>query len=479
MFKLGKTEWFILGLILISSVFLRFSQLGYSHFYGDETKTIYINKALPAGQFLLDQRKGPLQFVVVWVVEKALGSVNELSVRVPFTIASVLSVVIFYILVRKLFNWQTAIISTLLFSLNGLFIAFSRIAQYQSFLILLGLLSVYLFILAVEKSKKLFFILSALVLSGAFYFHYDAVFYLVPILYLLYVYKKENIITVKNFVTYFVFPLIIALCAFFIPYILKGYFEENTIGYIARRLVGKDYLPNNSLYTLYVYNPSWLFFIPLLAAFLALLRPMNYRREMLLLWFLVPFITFQFIVLNPGTHIQNYLIPLFILSGYIFYEVYTVVAGKSLRYFYVTGISLYFLTIFYLLSGVYVPFLNNGYPWKGSNAIQKNYNLFLYGFPYYRGWDQAAEYLKSVEGVRGVYTNDNDTMAQYYLRGYNYTPPGSNFIPHYYLRVMNNQEFRPTIPEFEPYIEGYYTLVKTIEVEGEKTIEIFKRTKSL
>jgi len=47
----------------------------------------------------------------------------------------------------------------------------------------------------------------------------------------------------------------------------------------------------------------WLFFIPLLAAFLALLRPMNYRREMLLLWFLVPFITFQFIVLNPGTHI--------------------------------------------------------------------------------------------------------------------------------------------------------------------------------
>ena len=128
---------------------------------------------------------------------------------------------------------------------------------------------------------------------------------------------------------------------------------------------------------------------------------------------------------------------------------------------------------------MYVLFLKKGYPWKGSNAIQKNYNLFLYGFPYYRGWDQAAEYLKSVEGVRGVYTNDNDTMAQYYLRGYNYTPPGSNFIPHYYLRVMNNQEFRPTVPEFEPYIEGYYTLVKTIEVEGEKTIEIFKRTKSL
>jgi hypothetical protein len=73
-----------------------------------------------------------------------------------------------------------------------------------------------------------------------------------------------------------------------------------------------------------------------------------------------------------------------------------------------------------------------------------NVQLFLYGFPYNRAWDQVRDYLYAQEGVRNIYTNDNDTIAQYYLRKFDYTPPGANYFPQYYIDVANNQEFRTT-----------------------------------
>ncbi|KKS15971.1 MAG: Glycosyl transferase family 39 [candidate division WWE3 bacterium GW2011_GWB1_41_6] len=475
MLKLKNPETTFFLLLMSTTLLLRVPQLGYSHFYGDETKTLYLDKTVPATKFFLDQRKGPLQFFVAWGVEKVSGSYDEQWIRLPFALAGVLSVAIFYILIKKLFNWQTALVSSLLLSFNGLFVAFSRTAQYQSFLILFGFAGLYLYILAVEKNRRSFSVLSSVCMALAFYFHYDAVFFLVPLLYLFWVYRKENITRIKEFLIFFGIPLAVSLALFYGPYVIYGYFQSNTVGYIAKRLSGKEYLVNNSLYTLFVYNPSFLYFIPLVMPILVFFKQMNYRREMLILWFLVPFIAFQFIILNPGTHIQNYLLPLFIMTGALVYEIFTGIKYFWLRYIYLALIALFFTLTFTISANVYLPVLNNGYPWKNS-VIKKDYNLFMYGFPYNRGWDQVRRYFLKTEGARGIYTNDNDTIAQYYLRELDYTPPGSNFIPQYYVHIYNNQEFRNVPSSMEPYLADYYTKENEILIDGETMAVIYKRT---
>jgi len=152
--KLGFEKTFLIVLI-VAGFAVRFSGLGYSHFYGDEIKTLYLDKTIAASDFLLDQRKGPIQFVAAWVMEKISGGYDEAWVRLPFSLASVLSVVIFYFVVKKLFGNTASYFSTIIYAFSGFSVAFGRTAQYQSFLMLFGFLSL-LFILLSKETKKEF-----------------------------------------------------------------------------------------------------------------------------------------------------------------------------------------------------------------------------------------------------------------------------------------------------------------------------------
>jgi len=135
-----KEVLYILLIILLSSI-PRIWDLGYSHFYGDEIKVLYIDKSVPASEFLMNQRKGPIQFITAWVMEKISNGYSEAIIRLPFALAGIINVFLFYILVKKLFGSTSALISTYIFSLSGIQIAFSRTVQYQSFLLLFSFLS--------------------------------------------------------------------------------------------------------------------------------------------------------------------------------------------------------------------------------------------------------------------------------------------------------------------------------------------------
>lgn len=480
---LKKKELVFLIFLFLLSAFLRFQGLGYSNFYGDETKTLYLDKTVPAKEFFLNQRKGPLQFLAVWFMEKITFGLEEFFVRFPFALAGLISVFVFYLLVRKLFGWKVSAISTLLFSVSGFNMAFSRTAQYQSLLVLFGLLSIYLFLEALEKKKSWIFFLSAVSTSLAFYAHYDAIFFLTPIGYLIIqgLIKKELVLK-KIFIEY-LGPFLFLTSLFYIPYILQGYFVNNVIGYLDRRFSGINYLENNSFYTFMVYNPTILFSATLLFSLWGVLQKFDWKFNMLLIWFLGSLITLEVIISNPGTHIHNYFIPLYILAGYGIYSVYTSLKGKHIRIAFSSALAGIFSVLIAISLFVYVPIFNKGYPWKESKLFgmvlkipkKDMYHLYLYGFPYDRGWNKIEDFMRSQKGVRGVYTNDNDTIAEYYLLGFNYTLPGSNFIPHYYIHVFNNQQFAR---EDEGFYKGFiseYEKVKKIFVEDELSAIIFKR----
>lgn len=443
MFKNKNT--LLLIIIFVLSFLVRFIGLGYSDFYGDETKTFYLDKTITASKFFMDQRKGPVQFLVVWGVEKFINGHDPLLTRLPFAVAGCLSVVVFYFLTKKLFNDKVALLSTLLFAFNGFNIAFSRTIQYQTFLTLFGLGAVYLFI-----NKKYLF--SALALGMAILSHYDGLFFIIPLLYLV---LNDKSIKIKEVLLKFLLPLVLVVGSFYIPYLVQGYFENNTVNYLAKRFTGDvTFSRNYSFFTFNFYNPAYLFLMFLLLPIVLLLKPVDVSKKdtkeesntvkLLTLWFFIPFVLFQFFMSNPGTHIHNYFIPLYMLTGYSIFEIYKLIKNKGFKYIYIAVISLCFVGLIAIPFYIFIPSFNAGYPWNVQrySKIHDKYQLFIYGFPYSRNWNDIRAYFLNLDSrVEGVFTNDGDTIAQYYLREFNYTRPGSNFLPQYYIDVINNQEF--------------------------------------
>ncbi len=472
MISILRKQSFLIFLILLSS-FLRLSGLGYSNFYGDETKTLYLNKTIPALSFFMNQRKGPVQFLMVWIMEKLSGGYSEFFVRLPFALASILAVVVFYFLVKRLFNSQVAYVSSLLLSINGLSIAFGRTAQYQSFLLLFGLSSLYLLSLFFGNIKKKYLLIFAFFfLALAVLCHYDGIFYLVPFIVII-ISNREEIGKDKKFVWWALPGLLLFLAIisiFYLPYYSNGSFTTNSAGYLSRRVFGSGYSPNNSLYAAKIYNP---FFIPFIFMFLSLFGVVgqpNWKKVMLILWFAVPFIVFEFIFLNPGTHIFNYYLPLFVLSGVGIVWLYDYFKEtRSKRSFSVLIVFLFILNTLIVIF-TYVPKFNFGYPWKIFRP-NKAYHLYLYGFPYNRAWKEIGTYLK-FKGARNFYTNDNITVAEYYLYG---IPPTQLVIsdqqyPQYYIYVYNNQEFNNE----KDKLPSFYVLDKDFYSEGRVVARVFR-----
>ena len=479
----------LLGLLLFVTVFLRLAGLGYSHFYGDETKSLYTRKDVAASDFLLNQRKGPVQFGTAWFAEKVSGGFDEFHIRLPFALAGILSVFVFYFLVKNLFDWRIATISAFLLGLNGFYVAFSRTAQYQSFLVLFGFLAIYCaggYLKAETKRQQLLsLIFSSFFLGLAFLSHYDAVFFAIPTLFLITKGLREKTLELKGALKSvvlsllpFILPAAILLVAFYLPYILKGYFEQHTLNYILKRASGHNYQPNNSFYTALVYNPTFVGLIPLLLVPFAFIKGLNWKRVLLVGWFSIPFILFEFIFSNPGTHIHNYLIPLFVLTALGIVNVVNLIRGRGLKLAVVYGFLAIVILHFLINAYVYIPQFKANHPWGNTNfgpiiipAANQDYQLFLYGFPYNRGWDQVRNHLFAQDGIRNVYTNDNATTAEYYLYRYDISEPGANFYPQYYVYVFDGQEFKYPTEEFLTN----YTQEKEFLVNGEVTSVLYKR----
>ncbi|MFC1622205.1 ArnT family glycosyltransferase [Patescibacteria group bacterium] len=464
----------LLVVVFLISFMLRFWGLGYSDFYGDETKTFYLDKTVPASEFFLNQRKGPMQFFIVWGVEKVIGGHHEFWTRLPFFLAGSAAVVVFYYVVKELFSEKVALVSTLLFGLNGFFIAFSKTIQYQSFLLLFGLQAVFFGIRYLKmKSKKAPFYAAAsgVFIALAYLSHWDAIFFDLVLTYILIQKYLKNRKSLREMVIYFALPAFIIVGIFYIPYIFGGYLETHVQDYLARRLIGSNFAHNLSWYTFWIYNPNvlWLFVSAFVLPYF--FKKTQWQGHLVMIWFLSAFIAFEFWFSNPGTHILNYVLPLTILAGMGIVSIYEWIQKRVFKNAY--GICILFLLFSIFMVDIIV-FGSDGYPWK-SNKVDKKYHLFLYGFNYNRGWRQIRDYFNKLDGVRGIWTNDNDTIAEYYLREVDYTPPGSNFMPQYYVHVYNNQEFLPNnTQKFYDEFLVKYELQEAFYVRDKMQSAVFK-----
>lgn len=444
------------AVLFILSTGLRLVNIGYSNYQGDEIKAFYLPKG---GQnfvsFLLAQRKGPVQFVVNMITHDFVGLSydNQFLTRLPFGIASALSVYFFYKLIFKHYGKKIALYSTFFFATNGFLVAFSRIVQYQSFVILFMVLALYLL-----SCKKIFWGLVFWALS--ILSHYDGIFVAPFAFYLLILWFKEVRFTKKSIAT-FVFSGIVSaglILLFYLPFLLNlseataDYWSGRLTGNVAAKVSSSKYLFTvyQPIYVIHIYTALCVFgFIYYLYHLIIMkwllkkvptlnLRFLDYPQlnskkgllVSLFLWFLMPLIFMEVIVYVPGTHIYTYIIPLMIIMslGLVFIEkVYETILTKiklsKLNILYYIGVCVLFSFIFLQSWAVFVE-NKTEYPWQEEKFLiftmpkpTPIFHLSMFGFPYYRDWQGIRDFIKQNPIAPAYSTNERVSIARYYISG--------------------------------------------------------------
>ncbi|GIW69870.1 MAG: hypothetical protein KatS3mg101_0617 [Patescibacteria group bacterium] len=457
----------LFGLLVLSSV-LRLFNLGYSDYQGDEIKALYLpDQNQSFANYFIDQRKGPIQFLITFGLRFLNPDYsNQLLMRTPFALAGILSVYFFYKFIQLHFGKRTALFSGLLLASNGFFVAFSRIVQYQSFVIFFMIFALYMFTVSVKDDRRKYsaffwgFVLWALGILS----HYDAVFIFPFAFYLVSVwvkrYLKNNVKAYRTLFAAFGVSALMLL-SFYIPFILS--ISDSTLAYWGGRITGEVSTKiSSSRYLFTVYQPIYVVHFYMLAsilgfAFLYLksygLRPPRkvlFKKAAsyisLVLWFVGAFAFMEGLVYIPGTHIYVYIVPLIVIISIGLDGMYQFLlekfSGTVLAWAYQVIIFLVFALIF---TQSYAVFVDNRqeYPWEPEKFLiwtfpepTPIYHLSLFGFPYYRDWEGIGEFVKQYPEIKAYSTNERKSIARYYVPLEKDTDKAG-----FYIHIRNPQTF--------------------------------------
>jgi hypothetical protein len=490
--NLRRAPWvgitsFTLLIFATANTVLRAAGLGYSNFQGDEVlaqEYLFGNRGIL--YFLLTRPKGPLQYLVTYVLNRVvLGKLSypEAFIRLPFALAGILSVVAIYLLGARFWSRRAGLLAAFLLAASGLFLAFSRIAQYQSFIVLLSILSYYEFLGYFEDGRQSRLV-AAGVLSGiALLFHYDALSFMLPMILCLGMHEVRSWRRVTGLLVYLA-PMGLVSAIFYVPYVLNSKFSS-TLGYLVGQRITSDF-PYDSLYyslkLLTIYHPPEFLILILIGAILlavARVRGGNRAAALLLvllagliifrihevhpvtmlidvsvllgalligslliwgnsgtmqasadtvltLWLLVSFTAYGLWFAKPFTHIYTFMIPLFIGLGAVLETYLKRCPAASLALVIIVGLS--------ATSFNYQAFVNAApeYPWNSKayifgrmpDALAKGEGIDgIFGFPYNRNWEEIAAHLGEL-GVSTYASNEKIRITMYYLRNYTWAENG-------------------------------------------------------
>lgn len=173
----------------------------------------------------------PLWYYFTDISYKIFG-VNQFGSRFADVLFGTLMIVLVYMLSRKFLNKKGSLIAAFFISISPFFMK-NVIAEMDTMMTFFIFLSIYLFILFMEKEKKSYLIWSAITMGLAITTKYIAVIMLVShLLYFIYNSKKtgKRIFTKKNVKYAVLFCLIIF--AFCLPFLINNYLLYKEKGYL-------------------------------------------------------------------------------------------------------------------------------------------------------------------------------------------------------------------------------------------------------
>jgi len=181
--------WVGLAAILVLGGLLRLSHLGYSEFQGDEARVL-----LRAGEVLQGfpnalyvHQKPPGEILFTAALQGQMGAINEFWARFPFALAGLGALAASFLLGRRWSGLLGGAVAAALLAVDGYLIAFARIVQYQSVVILVSLLVLLLLDEARTEQRRLTgrLTLAGFLVATGLLAHYDLLAIALPALYLL------------------------------------------------------------------------------------------------------------------------------------------------------------------------------------------------------------------------------------------------------------------------------------------------------
>jgi len=477
----GLADWALdmpLMLILLISAALRLLFLDYSHFQGDEIKALY-----PAGagfpDFLLAQKKGPVQFLVTLLVRKLTGDYVEWQTRLPFSLASLLGVYVLYRLVRDEFGPRPALLVAALVGSCGLLVAFGRIVQYQAFCMLFVLLAASLLFRVLRGGDPRLLYPGFMCYGLALLAHYDALTFAPTLVLLLALAARRRAGWRRSYFAHLALAGASGLCLvslFYLPYLRQPLFSLVRDYLLERVAAGqgmRTFTGTHDLLSLYL-PPFYLTFaIPFLGigAF-GVVRSKGTPEGLIIpTWFVTTFAFYMLLGGDPRSHVYNYFLPGLILVAL---GIDTVISGAGGR---AVGQVLHAAAwgVIVLIGGVtYYMVVDHTveHPWDRKTVFGYELpNLVtrrvegVFGFPYRRGLDQVGALFRSGR-LRGTFSsNERDVMADYYFQAPRSTRPD------YYIFVLRPLSLERELPAV---VALAYRRIGTVTERGRQTIEIYE-----
>ena len=93
-------------ILLLVAGFLRFTNLGYAEFQGDEGRAVLRAAAVMQGyeNALFLHRKGPVEILLPTLVYAMTGHLTEATARLPFALANLTGIIAIFVLGWRMFH---------------------------------------------------------------------------------------------------------------------------------------------------------------------------------------------------------------------------------------------------------------------------------------------------------------------------------------------------------------------------------------
>jgi len=244
-----RATWVSLLIVLALAAALRLPNLGYSDFQGDEARAMLRAAETIQGyeSSLLIHKKGPVEILLPTAVYAVQGDITETQARLPFALANLAGVAAIFVLGRRLFGLAGGTVAGLLLAVDGYLIGFSRIVQYQSVVFLTVTLVVLLLVRQIDAGRPSVrdMGLAGLLFATGLLAHYEALWVLIPGVYLLWMLARRSSWTALG--RALALPAVVTtaiLAAFYVPFVLDARFARTADDLLGNR-IGSRFPYNN------------------------------------------------------------------------------------------------------------------------------------------------------------------------------------------------------------------------------------------
>ena len=472
-----------LPLLLISTVLLRLVNLGYKEFQGDEGIILMRAAAALLGDDaeLWLHQKGPVEILLPLLTWGSSGTITEFWARLPFLLANVAAIMAVMALAHRWFGRRVALIAELLLAINGFTIAFGRIIQYQSLVMLWGSLALLHADRYRQDGKQRDLLLVAAFLAGGLLAHYDAVLVVPAIVWLLWprlwpLHQLDWAVWGKG-------VLVGAVCLglFYVPFLLNPNFARTGSYLLQGRLQGGDEgswlnWSGPAVWQMITFYNSLYYTVGLLLLLLvgAWFWQRGWEKTAVLLAFLVPLLFYTLVVIDPRTHIYTFFPAASILAALgadYLWQFVRVRPRLSASYLQTAVFALFIAisTLYVILMFVDVTperqrtWAENRPPFYPTTWDEPPlYGVF--GFPHQAGWRAVA--ALPLPWPYG--SNEEEEVTQFYLAD----------APHTYCQNAETfilaQQVQDEMPYDAAFVAGLHQQYE-VTVNGRSSLKIYTR----